>query len=72
MIDRWSGTMGFTEHELPLAGKVKAPIETFMIGGFSGHGMGLGFHSGKDIAELVAGLKTESFFNQFQPVDISL
>lgn len=72
VIDRWSGTMGFTEHELPLAGKVQAPIETFMIGGFSGHGMGLGFHSGKDIAELVAGLKTESFFNQFQPVDISL
>jgi len=72
VIDRWSGTMGFTEHELPLAGKVKAPIETFVIGGFSGHGMGLGFHTGKDMAELVAGLKTESFFNQFKSVDVSL
>jgi len=55
VIDRWSGTMGFTKHELPLAGKVNAPMETFLIGGFSGHGMGLGFHSGKDMAELVAG-----------------
>lgn len=72
VIDRWSGTMGFTEHELPLAGKVKAPLETYLIGGFSGHGMGFGFHSGKDMAELVTGIKSESFFNQFKSVDLHL
>ncbi len=72
VIDRWSGTMGFTEHELPLAGRIKAPVETFFIGGFSGHGMGLGFHSGKDMAEIVLGIKSESFFNQFKSVDLPL
>lgn len=72
VINRWSGIMGFTEHELPLVGRVSAPIETYVIGGFSGHGMGLGFHSGKDMAEVVAGLKKESFYHQFRPVNLSL
>lgn len=72
VIKRWSGTMGFTEHELPLVGKVNAPLETYMIGGFSGHGMGLGFHSAKDLAQLVTGNSKESFFNQFKKVDFTL
>lgn len=72
VINRWSGTMGFTEHELPLAGKVTAPVETFMIGGFSGHGMGLGFRSARDIAELVVGTNKESFFEQFKKVEFTL
>ena len=72
VINRWSGTMGFTEHELPLVGKINAPVETFMIGGFSGHGMGLGFRSAKDVAELVVGTNKESFFEQFKKVDFTL
>lgn len=72
IINRWSGTMGFTEHELPLIGKLKAPTETYMIGGFSGHGMGLGFRSGKDIAELVVGTRQDSFFSPFKKVDFTL
>jgi gamma-glutamylputrescine oxidase len=66
IINRWSGTMGFTEHELPFIGPIEAPLETYMIGGFSGHGMGLGFRSSKEIAEVVLGIKQESFFNQFK------
>ena len=57
--------MGFTEHELPLIDKIQAPLETYMIGGFSGHGMGLGFNAGKEVAEMALGIKNESFFNQF-------
>jgi glycine/D-amino acid oxidase-like deaminating enzyme len=72
VINRWSGTMGFTDHELPIIDRVKAPLECYMIGGFSGHGMGLGFRSGKEMAQLVAGEKIESFFNQFKRSDISL
>lgn len=72
VINRWSGTMGFTEHELPFVGEVEAPLKTFIIGGFSGHGMGLGFHAAKDLAELVNGIRTESFFNQFKKVEVSL
>lgn len=72
VINRWSGTMGFTEHELPLIGKVNAPLETYIIGGFSGHGMGLGFRSAKDMAELVTGNINQSFFHQFRKVDFTL
>lgn len=72
VLNRWSGTMGFTEHELPLLTKVSAPVDCYMIGGFSGHGMGLGFHSGKDMAEMVTGEKKESFFSQFYKADFSL
>ena len=73
VIHRWSGTMGFTEHELPILTKAKtSPIETFVIGGFSGHGMGLGFRSSQEMAELVCGQKEKSFFDQFKSFNIIL
>ncbi len=72
VINRWSGIMGFTEHELPLIGQISAPVETFVIGGFSGHGMGLGFASAKDMAELVTGIRKESFFSNFKKAEFSL
>ncbi|WP_408098943.1 NAD(P)/FAD-dependent oxidoreductase [Peredibacter sp. HCB2-198] len=72
VIHRWSGTMGFTDHELPLIAKASAPTETFIVGGFSGHGMGLGFRSAMDVAELVTRQKSESFFGAFKKVDFKL
>lgn len=72
VINRWSGTMGFTDHELPLVSKIQAPVETYMVGGFSGHGMGLGFRTALDVAELVTNQKSESFFAQFKKVDFTL
>jgi gamma-glutamylputrescine oxidase len=72
IIHRWSGTMGFTEHELPLLQKIKAPIETFVMGGFSGHGMGLGFRAGKEMAQLICGHISASFFEQFKRSNIVL
>lgn len=72
VIHRWSGIMGFTKSELPFIQKINAPLETFVVGGFSGHGMGFGFHSAKEVAELVSGQKSESFFNQFNKEIINL
>lgn len=72
VIHRWSGTMGFTSDELPILNRVEAPTETFVIGGFSGHGMGFGFRSSLDMAELVTGQKTKSFFENFKTVQIKL
>lgn len=72
VINRWSGTMGFTENELPIIGKIQAPMDTFVIGGFSGHGMGLGFRSAKDLAELVTGISQNSFFDTFHKADFNL
>lgn len=72
VIHRWSGIMGFTEHELPMISKIEAPMETFMLGGFSGHGMGLGFRSGQEMAELVTGVKKDSFFDLIKSIKIKL
>lgn len=72
VLHRWSGTMGFTEHELPIITRADAPLETFVIGGFSGHGMGLGFRSSQEMAMLVTGQITQSFFDKFKSVKIKL
>lgn len=72
VLHRWSGTMAFTDHELPLLQKVSAPLDTYVIGGFSGHGMGLGFRAGKEMAELVTGNIKQSFFEQFKKADLHL
>lgn len=72
VINRWSGIMGFTEHELPVLKKIEAPLPTWFVGGFSGHGMGFGFHAAKEMSELVSGEKSESFFQGFKDPKISL
>ncbi len=72
VIHRWSGIMGFTEHELPILQKIEAPLPTWFVGGFSGHGMGLGFHAAKEMSELVSGEKTQSFFQGFKNPKITL
>lgn len=64
--------MGFTEDELPFVTRVNAPIDTFALGGFSGHGMGLGFRSGKETAQLVTEDMKESFFSKIKSVRIDL
>jgi gamma-glutamylputrescine oxidase len=63
VLHRWSGTMAFTAHELPYLEKVKAPIEAYVSGGYSGHGMGFGFHAAKELAELLLGERQKSFFS---------
>lgn len=72
VIHRWSGIMGFTEHELPFLTKAHAPMECFVVGGFSGHGMGFGFRSAKEMADLVTGQKANSFFDAYKKVEIKL
>ena len=72
VIHRWSGIMGFTEHELPFLTKAEALIDTYIIGGFSGHGMGFGFKSAQEMAELVTGKISQSFFDILKPVEIKL
>ena len=72
VIHRWSGTMGFTEHELPILTQAEAPLDTYVIGGFSGHGMGLGFRSAQEMAELITGKISTSFFDTFKKVSVKL
>jgi len=72
ILKRWSGIMGFTEHELPLIQKIKGAQELYLAAGFSGHGMGFGFKSGQELAGLVTGQKAHSFFETFRTEDISI
>lgn len=72
VIQRWSGTMAFTAHELPILTRIQAPLETYVIGGFSGHGMGFGFRSAREMAELLTGKISHSFFDSFKKVNIHL
>lgn len=72
ILKRWSGIMGFTEHELPLVQKVRGRENLFLGAGFSGHGMGFGFKSGQELAGLLTGKKSHSFFETFRTTDICL
>lgn len=60
---RWSGIMGFTSNELPLITSM-IHDSCFVAAGFSGHGMGMGFHSGREISEMMLGLRSQSILNQ--------
>jgi glycine/D-amino acid oxidase-like deaminating enzyme len=72
VMHRWSGIMGLTQHELPYLEEVEAPSPTFIAAGFSGHGMGLGFHAAREMAEMVLRKKKRSFFSEFHKDKIRL
>ena len=42
VLARWAGTMGFTPDGLPAAGLAPGHDRVFVLGGFTGHGMGWG------------------------------
>ncbi len=64
-IDRsWAGIMGFTESQLPEIGVIDANI--LYLAGYSGHGMGMGFHSSKALVEWrLDGRPLPAFLNTF-------
>jgi gamma-glutamylputrescine oxidase len=43
VLARWSGIMGFTENENPIIKKIESLPHTDLVGGYSGHGMGMAF-----------------------------
>lgn len=48
---RWSGIMGFSVDGQPLVGSLPGDEQLFFLGGFTGHGLGLAFHSAKVLAD---------------------
>lgn len=52
---RWSGVMGFSEDRLPRLRPLPAVPGTWMLGGFTGHGMALGFGVGRQISKVLLG-----------------
>lgn len=59
---RWSGIMGFSTDELPLVEKKE---NYYLITGFSGHGMGLGFNASRNLSDMIIDNKP-SFFHSIR------
>lgn len=49
---RWSGVMGFSPDGLPSYGAVPGLPGSLWAGGFTGHGMGYGFHFGRLLSQV--------------------
>jgi glycine/D-amino acid oxidase-like deaminating enzyme len=60
---RWSGIMGFSADGDPMIGALPTDPQTFFIGGFTAHGIGLAFHSGKALVDLLFDRKIPEFIS---------
>jgi glycine/D-amino acid oxidase-like deaminating enzyme len=52
---RWSGVMGFAKDGEPMVGSLPNDPQIFFAGGYTAHGIGLSFHTGKRLVDLVYG-----------------
>lgn len=61
---RWAGTMGFSPDGMPILGPVPGPLgesgRVWFCGGFTGHGMSLGFRTAQAAARAVLGLDEDA------------
>lgn len=68
ILNRWAGTMAFTADGLPRTGEVPGVPGATYAAGMNGHGMSLGFATGKWLAERVVGERKGELF----PAAVSL
>lgn len=52
---RWAGVMGFSKDGQPLIGSLPDDGQTFFVGGYTAHGIGLAFNSSKSLVDLIYG-----------------
>jgi glycine/D-amino acid oxidase-like deaminating enzyme len=52
---RWAGVMGFSRDGQPLVGALPEDNQIYFSGGYTGHGIGLAFHTGKCLVDSVFG-----------------
>lgn len=52
---RWAGVMGFSSDGQPMVGSLPEDNQVFFCGGYTGHGLGLAFHSGKCLVDMIFG-----------------
>ncbi len=60
---RWAGVMGFSFDGQPLVGAMPDQPQVYFVGGFTGHGLGLAFHSGKALVDLMFDRSIPSFIS---------
>jgi glycine/D-amino acid oxidase-like deaminating enzyme len=52
---RWGGIMGFSKDGEPMIGALPEDNQIFFLGGYTGHGIGLAFNTGKTLTDLIFG-----------------
>jgi gamma-glutamylputrescine oxidase len=52
---RWGGVMGFSKDGEPMVGSIPEDPSIFFAGGYTGHGIGLAFNTGKILVDLIFG-----------------
>ena len=60
---RWAGVMGFSADGQPLLGALPDNAQHFFLAGFTGHGLGLAFHSGKKLVDSIFGESLPEFLS---------
>lgn len=60
---RWAGIMGFSADGQPMVGSLPNSPQVFFVGGYTGHGIGLAFHSAKCVADLIFGEEIPAFIS---------
>jgi glycine/D-amino acid oxidase-like deaminating enzyme len=60
LVRRWAGVMAFTPDGMPLAGEDPGMPGVLYAAGFNGHGMSLGFITGRWLARRALGTTTEA------------
>lgn len=60
---RWSGIMGFSVDGQPLVGSLASDPQISFVGGFTGHGLGLAFHSAKTLVDSLFGRPIPSWIS---------
>lgn len=63
IIHRWSGIMGFSSDGNPMLGSLPTDSQIYYLGGFTAHGLGLTFHSGKCLVDLIFGREVPKFIS---------
>lgn len=52
---RWGGVMGFSRDGQPMIGSLPDDGQVFFCGGYTGHGIGLAFNTGKHLVDMIFG-----------------
>lgn len=60
---RWSGIMGFSVDGQPLVGSMPQDPQLLFCCGFTGHGLGLAFHSAKVLTDCIFGRSIPNFIS---------
>lgn len=58
---RWGGIMGFSADGQPMVGSLPTDSSIFFTGGFTAHGLGLAFHTGKVLVDAMFGRDIPEF-----------